>query len=107
MCVGAILTCLISKLIDVSQANFTDDGTKMTSEYPRLFNERFPQQRPQLSRPPSPEDSADEDETAWLGNIIGNTTDTDVAWEQVRPIDSGALTVQFGEGLSLDRRHGR
>jgi hypothetical protein len=87
-----------SKLIHVSQATYTDDNAN--SEYPRLFNERFPP-KPQTSRPPSAgaEADADEDEAAWLGNIIGSSTEAEGSWERVEPIGSGALTIQFGEAL--------
>ncbi|KAF2713487.1 hypothetical protein K504DRAFT_462010 [Pleomassaria siparia CBS 279.74] len=81
------------KLIDVSQATYTEDGSKIASEYPRLFNERFPSASSQSSRPSS---AADEDETTWLENIIGNTAEAEGSWDRVAPIESGTLTVQFG-----------
>lgn len=89
---------LPSKLIHVSQATYTDDSA--TSEYPRLFNERFPP-KSQTSRPPSADADADvdEDEATWLGNIIGNSSEVEGSWERVEPIESGALTIQFGEAL--------
>ena len=87
---------LSSKLIDVSQATHMEDGSKIASEYLRLFNDRFPSARPQSSRPSSA-DAADEDEITWLEHIIGNTTDAEGSWDRVNPIDSGALTVQLGD----------
>ncbi|KAF2117196.1 late endosomal/lysosomal adaptor and MAPK and MTOR activator-domain-containing protein [Lophiotrema nucula] len=91
------------QLIDVSQATHTDEGSKMASEYPRLFNERFPPSRPQMSRPSSADASGDEDEATWLGNIIGNTNDAEGSWDRVEPIESGALTIHFGEPLRPGR----
>lgn len=89
-----------SKLIHVSQITHTDDNAN--SEYPRLFNERFPP-KAQTSRPPSADAGADsdaeEDEATWLGNIIGSSNDAEGSWERVEPIESGALTIQFGETL--------
>lgn len=76
----------------------------MASEYPRLFNERFAATNAQSSRPSSADASHDEDESTWLGNIIGNTTDTEGSWDRVEPIESGALTIQFGDALGSDRR---
>ncbi|KAF2194177.1 hypothetical protein K469DRAFT_709683 [Zopfia rhizophila CBS 207.26] len=95
------------KLIDVSQSVYTEEGSKMTSEYPRLFNERFPASKPHSSRPSSADGSADEDEATWLGNIIGNNGEAEGSWERVEPIDSGTLTIQFGEALGLDKRQAR
>ncbi|KAF2657693.1 hypothetical protein K491DRAFT_314779 [Lophiostoma macrostomum CBS 122681] len=91
------------KLIDVSQAAYTEVGSKMASEYPRLFSERFASTRTHPSRPSSAA-SQDEDETTWLGSIIGNTADTEGSWDRVEPIDSGALTIQFGDAPGPDRR---
>lgn len=79
----------------------------MASEYPRLFNERFPALKSQTSRPSSADASQDEDETTWLGNIIGNTGEAEGSWERVEPVESGALTIQFGETLGPDRRQVR
>jgi hypothetical protein len=98
---------LCSKLIDVSQANYTEAGSKMASEYPRLFNERFPAVKSQSSRPSSADANQEEDEATWLGNIIGNAADAEGRWERVEPIESGALTIQFGEALGPDRRQVR
>ena len=92
----------------MSQATYTDDSAN--SEYPRLFNERFPP-KSQSSRPPSAGAGAeadadadadadeDEDEAAWLEHVIGNSNEAEGSWERVEPIDSGALTIQFGEAL--------
>jgi hypothetical protein len=98
---------LFSKLIDVSQATYTEDGSKMAAEYPRLFNERFPALRFQTSRPSSADANQDEDEATWLGNVIGNTAEAEGSWERVEPVESGALTIQFGETLVPDRRQMR
>lgn len=77
----------------------------MASEYPRLFNERFPAVQPASSRPSSPGandadaddyDNNDDDETAWLGDIVGNAAEAEGAWDRVEPINSGTLTIQFG-----------
>ncbi|KAF2795429.1 hypothetical protein K505DRAFT_324060 [Melanomma pulvis-pyrius CBS 109.77] len=94
------------KLIDVSQATHTEDGSKIASEYPRLFNERFPSTHAQSSPPPSADAAAaaEEDETTWLESIIGNTAEAEGSWDRVAPIDSGTLTVQFGDVLGNDRR---
>ena len=92
-----------SKLISVSQATYADDGTH--SEYPRLFNERFPPKL-QTSPPASAgadahtDADADADEAAWLANVIGSSNEAEGRWERVEPIESGALTIQFGEALS-------
>ncbi|KAF2870324.1 hypothetical protein BDV95DRAFT_608326 [Massariosphaeria phaeospora] len=90
------------KLIHVSQATHLEHGSKMASEYSRLFNERFPPLRP--SRPSSADANAAQDETTWLENIIGNTSGTEAAWDRVDPIDSGPLTIQFGDAPGGDRR---
>ncbi|KAF2472409.1 uncharacterized protein BDR25DRAFT_258749 [Lindgomyces ingoldianus] len=95
------------KLIHVSQATYTEDGSKMASEYPRLFNERFPPSKAQSSRPSSADASADEDEATWLEHVIGNTAETEGSWERVEPIESGALTIHFGEAPGSDRRQVR
>lgn len=116
------------KLIDVSQATFAEDGSKMTSEYPRLFNERFPPLSPtQSSRPPSApadgmhsdsglnpdhshliqtvdDENDNEDEAMWLGKIVGNSSDAEGSWVRVVPIESGALTFQFGDPFGGDHR---
>lgn len=83
----------------MSQATYTEDSAN--SEYPRLFNERFPP-KPQISRPPSAGADAEadaDDEATWLGNIIGSSKDAEGSWERVQPIESGTLTIQFGEAL--------
>ncbi|KAF1998570.1 hypothetical protein P154DRAFT_438958 [Amniculicola lignicola CBS 123094] len=82
------------KMIDVSQATYTQEGSKMASEYPRLFNERFAAANARTSRPPSP-DTAVDDEAAWLENTVGKAGDADAQWGRVATIN-GALTVQFG-----------
>lgn len=76
----------------------------MTSEYPRLFNERFPASNKHTSRPSSADASADENEGTWLGNIIGQSGEAEGSWERVEPIESGALTVQFDEAFGQGRR---
>lgn len=90
---------LRSKLIHVSQVAYTDDNAN--SEYPRLFNERFPA-KTQTSRPPSAgandESDVEEDESAWLNKVIGNSNEAEGSWERVEPIE-GALVIQFGETL--------
>lgn len=120
-----------SKLIDVSQDSFAEDGSKMTSEYPRLFNERFPPLSPtQPSRPPSApsdgnyndgdrgldqphsieatgDENDNEDEATWLGKIVGNSADAEGSWVRVVPIESGALTFQFGDPFDGDQRPAR
>ena len=117
-----------SKLIDVSQDSFAEDGSKMTSEYPRLFNERFPPLSPiQPSRPPSApsdgmyndgdhgldqhhpveamgDENDNEDEATWLGKIVGSSADAEGSWVRVVPIESGALTFQFGDPFGGDHR---
>lgn len=83
-----------SKLIHVSQAPNTDDGSKISSEYSRLFNERFPP----LRLDDASEDE-EEDEATWLGHIAGNSAEEEGSWERVEPIENGALTISFGEPL--------
>ncbi|PVI05647.1 hypothetical protein DM02DRAFT_516567 [Periconia macrospinosa] len=90
------------KLIHVSHATYTDNGHN--SEYHRLFRERFPPTAAQSSRPSSADPEVEEDEATWLANIIGNSNDAEGSWERVEPIDSGALTIQFGDALGLDRK---
>ncbi|KAK3214592.1 hypothetical protein GRF29_19g671665 [Pseudopithomyces chartarum] len=92
---------LFSKLIHVSQAVYTDDSHQ--SEYLRLFNERFPPTT-STSRPSSAHADRDEDEATWLSNIVANSNEAEGSWERVEPIESGALTIQFGEGLSDRKR---
>jgi hypothetical protein len=98
---------LCSKLIDVSQATNAEDGSKMAFEYPRLFNERFPALQPQTSRPSSADATQEEDEATWLGKIVGSTDEAEGSWERVEPIESGALTIQFGEPMATDKRQVR
>jgi hypothetical protein len=88
-------------LIHVSQAAYTDEGHH--SEYLRLFNERFPPMA-SASRPPSAHADHDDDEAAWVGAVVGSSNDAEGSWERVEPIESGALTVQFGEALSDRKR---
>ncbi|KAF2271557.1 uncharacterized protein EI97DRAFT_387649 [Westerdykella ornata] len=92
------------KLIHVSQATYAEDGWKMISEYQRLFNERFPPLKTEPSRPSSADATQEEDEATWLGKIVGDSTDPEGSWERVEPVESGALTFQFGEALGSDRR---
>ena len=81
-------------MIHVSHATtYTDQN----SEYHRLFNERFPPAQAQSSRPPSAE--VDEDEDTWLSNMVAQSNEAEGEWERVKPLESGALTVQFGDGL--------
>lgn len=61
----------------------------------------------QSSRPTSAHADAEEDEATWLGNVIGDSADAEGSWERVEPIDSGALTIQFGDALGSDRRQAR
>ncbi|KAJ4349685.1 uncharacterized protein N0V89_008302 [Didymosphaeria variabile] len=89
------------KLIHVSQAAYTDDSHH--SEYLRLFNERFPPMR-SASPPPSARADYDQDEATWLSNVVGSSNDAEGSWERVEPIESGALTIQFGEALSDRKR---
>ncbi|KAF2438097.1 hypothetical protein P171DRAFT_372425 [Karstenula rhodostoma CBS 690.94] len=89
------------KLIHVSQAAHADDGHH--SEYLRLFNERFPPMK-SASRPPSAHDEPHEDEATWLATVVGSSNDAEGSWERVEPIESGALTVQFGEALGDRKR---
>lgn len=93
---------LCSKLIHVSQAPYTDDSANAHAEYTRLFGERFPPVKSQSSRPSSTH--ADEDEATWLANAIGDSADAEGRWERVEPIESGALTIQFGDALGSDRK---
>ncbi|KAF2742801.1 hypothetical protein M011DRAFT_258091 [Sporormia fimetaria CBS 119925] len=92
------------KLIHVSQAAQADEASKMASEYSRLFNERFPAQTKWSS---STVGSLDEDESSWLAKIVGSSTDAEGSWDRVEPIESGALTIQFGDALGSDRRQVR
>lgn len=92
---------LFSKLIHVSQPQYTEDNHN--SEYLRLFNERFPPMNT-ASRPTSAHADQDEDEATWLGHAVGSSNDAEGTWERVEPIESGALTVQFGEALGDKKR---
>lgn len=56
------------------------------------------------SRPTSARDDPHDDETAWLAHVVGSSADAEGSWERVEPIDSGALTVQFGEALGDRKR---
>lgn len=57
------------------------------------------------SRPSSPDTEVDEDDEAtWLANIVGSSNDAEGNWDRVEPIDSGALTIQFGGALASDRK---
>lgn len=76
----------------------------MTSEYPRLFNERFPPQQLSDSRPSSSGSVDEQDETAWLNNTIGDNTNEEGSWDRVEGVEPGALTLQFDDVLALDRR---
>jgi hypothetical protein len=79
----------------------------MASEYPRLFNERFPPLKTESSRPSSADGAQDDDEATWLGKIVGDTAEAEGSWERVEPIESGALTIQFSEALGSDGRQVR
>ena len=76
----------------------------MTSEYPRLFHERFPAPKTPGSRPCSPGSAGDEDEVTWLENVIGDNDNEEGSWDRVQAIGSGALTVQFDDALGIDKR---
>jgi hypothetical protein len=76
----------------------------MTSEYPRLFHERFPAPKTPGSRPCSPGSAGDEDEVTWLGNVIGDNGNEEGSWDRVQAIGSGALTIQFDDALGIDKR---
>ncbi|KAF2494787.1 hypothetical protein BU16DRAFT_48009 [Lophium mytilinum] len=111
LCSLALVTNLLSldsKLIDVSQSAYTEEGSKMTSEYPRLFMERFPPPKAAVDSRPSSSGTggAEQDETTWLMNTIGGGDGEEPSWDRVEPIDGGTLTVQFDEALGLDRRQG-
>ncbi|TKA81884.1 hypothetical protein B0A49_00370 [Cryomyces minteri] len=82
------------KLIDVSQPAFADAGSKMTSEYPRLFSQRFPSGEGPDGRPETLEarDEADEDEAKWIETSPAGHVDT---WDQVEEVSKGALTIQL------------
>ena len=98
-----------SKLIHVSQTTHLDSRSKMAAEYSRLFNERFPPLHAAAggSRPASADASADEDESAWLGQVIGESSEAEGSWGRGEPVDAG-LTVNFGEPLgAADKRVGR
>lgn len=92
------------KLIDVSQSAYNEEGSKMTSEYPRLFHERFPAPRTPRSRLSSPGSAGDEDEATWLENVIGDNGNEEGSWDCVQATGSGALTVQFDDALGIDKR---
>lgn len=105
----------LSKLIHVSHATYTDHGP--SSEYHRLFRERFPPTNTTTSQSNPSADpevaETEEDEATWLASIIGNASsssnsnnnnDVEGSWERVEPIESGALTIQFGDALGLDRK---
>ncbi|KAF2804574.1 uncharacterized protein BDZ99DRAFT_525409 [Mytilinidion resinicola] len=96
------------KLIDVSHSAYTEEGSKMTSEYPRLFMERFPPPKVAVDSRPSSSGTGDgeQDEATWLMNTIGGRDGEEPSWDRVEPIDGGTLTVQFDEALGLDRRQG-
>lgn len=83
-------------MIHVSQAPHAADGSRIVSEYPRLFNERFAPLNGAAERPPSATDSEDdEDESSWLEEVAGQTADADGPWERVESTQPGALTIQF------------
>ncbi|KAF2009601.1 hypothetical protein BU24DRAFT_357838 [Aaosphaeria arxii CBS 175.79] len=90
------------KLIDVSQTTHALDGSK-TAEYHRLFSERFPP-LPSNSRPSSADAHENEDESTWLNEVVSNTKDVEGSWGRVEPIDTGALTIQFGDAFAADRK---
>lgn len=77
--------------------------SKMASEFPRLFNERFPPSKPPASRPTSSDANAEEDESTWLANIIGDDGEAEGSWDRVEPIE-GTLTVQFDDALNSDKQ---
>ncbi|KAF2205392.1 hypothetical protein GQ43DRAFT_362490 [Delitschia confertaspora ATCC 74209] len=83
------------KLIDVSQSAYTDEGSKMTSEFPRLFNERFPESKSAGSRPSSADPCLDGDEESWVDNVISNKEGDEGNWEHVVSLKSGVLVVDF------------
>ena len=92
-------------MIDVSQSTHTDEGSKVASEYPRLFMERFPPTTYEGSRPSSSGTAYEQDETVWLAEVTKDMGD-DGDWNHVKVVDNGSLTIQFDEvlGLNSDRR---
>lgn len=80
-------------MIPVSQPNLLAEVAEQppkNDEYAHLFNERF---RSLRNRPASPTPDADDDETAWLDNAVGNQGEDEL--ETVKPA-KGTLTIQFG-----------
>ena len=83
------------QLIPVSQPNALPEVTEQppkNEEYAHLFNERFKSVRKD-GRPSSAGDN-EEDETAWLENVVGNQGEDEL--EQIKPA-KGKLTIQFGQ----------
>lgn len=84
------------QLIPVSQSSTLPEVTEQPSkndEYAHLFNERFRSIRKQ-ERPSSAGAPQDDDETTWLGNVVGNQGEDEL--EQITPA-KGKLTIQFGQ----------
>ena len=98
----ANVTSLCSKLIDVSQSANPDEVSKMATEYPRLFMERFPPIQHSDSRPSSSGTAIEQDESAWLADATKAHGD-EGDWDHVKVIDPGSLTIQFDEVLGLGR----
>ncbi|KAF2092011.1 hypothetical protein K490DRAFT_32116 [Saccharata proteae CBS 121410] len=90
-------------LIDVSHSAKPDKMSVMFADYSRLFMERFPPNPYPDSRPSSSSTMAEQDEAAWLADVIGSDGD-EGHWDQVKPVDFGALTIHFEEMMGSERR---
>ncbi|KAI9691151.1 MAG: hypothetical protein M1822_008771 [Bathelium mastoideum] len=83
-----------SKLIDVAQSSNADEVSKINSEYPHLFNQRF--QAPRPSSISSSTEGASIQESSWLAADADKLED----WAQVKEITTGAIVIGFDRGAA-------
>ncbi|KAI9666149.1 MAG: hypothetical protein M1821_004084 [Bathelium mastoideum] len=82
------------KLIDVAQSSNADEVSKINSEYPHLFNQRF--QAPRPSSVSSSTEGASIQESSWLAADADKLED----WAQVKEITTGAIVISFDRGAA-------
>ncbi|KAF2239747.1 hypothetical protein EV356DRAFT_528315 [Viridothelium virens] len=80
------------KLIDVAQSTDAEEPSKINSEYPRLFNQRF-KLPPSSSLSSSPE-TATAIEESWLAANADKLED----WAQVKRMSKGEIVIRFERG---------
>ena len=85
-----------SQLIYVAQPSNTEEVSKIYSEYPRLFNQRF--RLPLSSSSSSSPEATHVMEESWLAADADKFED----WAQIKKMDMGALVIGFENGVTGD-----